>query len=331
MKQNNIYKQISYVRLFSKISFFSLILVSIFSVSVLLSGCGGGGSSADLASVDISQASPDDFAFKPEVLNPTAPGTEVLGNDIFTLDYSNSSEGYIVVNYSGDSERAKFQITGNEEITYTYNLENSLDTVIPLCADSGDYLVVLYENIGGDQYASAFSDTLNVDITNTFGPFLYPNQYVNFNEDTVAVEKAKTVIEGSTSELEAVAKVYDFVINNVTYDHDEAENVEPSYLPDVDEVLSTGKGICFDYASLMTAMLRSQGIPTRLEIGYAKDAYHAWISVYSRDQGWIGGLIQFDGVDWTLMDPTLASNSKDASKIKNFIGDGSSYTTKYIY
>ena len=39
-------------------------------------------------------------------------------------------------------------------------------------------------------------------------------------------------------------------------------------LPSVDETLKTKKGICFDYAALMTAMLRSQGIPTKLEIGY---------------------------------------------------------------
>ncbi len=34
----------------------------------------------------------------------------------------------------------------------------------------------------------------------------------------------------------------------------------------------------------MTAMLRSQGIPTKLEIGYSGEAYHAWIST------WIDGV-----------------------------------------
>ena len=33
---------------------------------------------------------------------------------------------------------------------------------------------------------------------------------------------------------------------------------------DVDVILQEQKGICFDYAALMTAMLRSSGIPTVL-------------------------------------------------------------------
>ena len=47
------------------------------------------------------------------------------------------------------------------------------------------------------------------------------------------------------------------------------------------------KGICFDYAALMTAMLRSQGIPTKLEIGYSGEVYHAWISTYIDEIGWV--------------------------------------------
>ena len=39
---------------------------------------------------------------------------------------------------------------------------------------------------------------------------------------------------------------------DVTYDEDKAATVETGYLPDIDETLSTGKGICFDYAGLHT-------------------------------------------------------------------------------
>lgn len=312
------------------ISYILYYLVLILSTFVF-SGCGSSGSGVSVTQADITKSNSDGHVFETNVLIPEAPGTSVIGNDYFSLDYSNSSEGYIVIKYTGESERVKFQITGNNQVTYTYNLTNDLETVIPLSSDSGLYNFTLYECIGGDQFSMAFTDDIDITITNQFGPFLYPNQYVNFSSDTLAIKKAADVVKDATCELEAVSLVYEFVVDNVTYDHEEAETVASNYLPDVDEVMSSGKGICFDYAALMASMLRSQGIPTRLEIGYAKDAYHAWISVYTPDQGWIGGVIQFDGTAWTLMDPTLASNSKDVSKIKNFIGDGSSYTTKYIY
>ncbi|MCQ2541968.1 MAG: transglutaminase-like domain-containing protein, partial [Lachnospiraceae bacterium] len=84
------------------------------------------------------------------------------------------------------------------------------------------------------------------------------------------------------------------------------------------------------YAAVMATMLRSQGIPTRLEVGYAGQAYHAWISTYVSDVGWIDGIIQFNGSSWTLMDPTFAANS-DKDAFEQFIGDGNNYVTLYKY
>ena len=98
----------------------------------------------------------------------------------------------------------------------------------------------------------------------------------------------------------------------------------------MDETLATGKGICLDYSALMTAMLRSQQIPTRMEIGYAGTAYHAWLSSYIDGVGWVNGLIHFDGTDWSLMDPTFAA-SNSADFLESFIGDGDNYMLKYIY
>lgn len=308
-----------------------LLLCVILTIPLLLSGCGKGSADINVASVDVSACASDGRTNEAIVLVPVASATNVIGSEDVSIDYSNSGEGYIITKYTGDSPKVKIQLTGANQVTYTYNVLPDEETVIPLSSGSGTYTITVYEQISGDQYATNYADTIDVLITNEFGPFLYPNQYVQFSENSQAVHKASEIVKEATCDLDAVGKVYDFVINNVTYDKEEAENVESNYLPDVDEVLATGKGICFDYAALMAAMLRSQGIPTRLEIGYAKDSYHAWISVYTKDQGWIGGVIKFDGANWTLMDPTLASNQKDIAKIKDFIGDGSSYTVKYIY
>ena len=46
--------------------------------------------------------------------------------------------------------------------------------------------------------------------------------------------------------------------------------------------------------------------------------------------GWVDNIIEFDGKDWSLMDPTLAA-SNSASSVKKYIGDGSNYTVKYSY
>ena len=136
--------------------------------------------------------------------------------------------------------------------------------------------------------------------------------------------------KSSVSDLDYVGQVYDYVIASISYDEELAKNIPTDYIPDIDATLDSGKGICFDYASLMTAMLRSQGIPTKLEVGYSGQAYHAWISVYLEEIGWVDNIISFDGKDWTLMDPTLAAGN-DRESVKKYIGDGTHYTVKYHY
>ena len=41
-------------------------------------------------------------------------------------------------------------------------------------------------------------------------------------------------------------QVYDYVVSSIAYDYEKAESVTSGYLPDVDETLATGKGICFE-------------------------------------------------------------------------------------
>ena len=120
-------------------------------------------------------------------------------------------------------------------------------------------------------------------------------------------------------------------MKNITYDKQLAANVKSGYLPVLDTVLTKKTGICFDYAALMAGMLRSQGIPCKLVVGYAGSAYHAWINVWTEENGWVEGVIYFDGTSWQRMDPTFASTGKESASIMKYIGDGKNYSAKYLY
>lgn len=265
-----------------------------------------------------------------QVLTSSAPGTTVYGNDIVSIDASNTGEGYISVLYSGSAPKAKMQITTPAGIIYTYTLGAGSYETFPLTGGNGAYHIDILENVQEDLYALAFSQDLDIAITDEFKPYLYPNQYVRFTQDSEAVKLAVKLSDESYDDLSFVENVYNYVIDNIDYDEEAALNIPTEYLPDVDVTLSTKKGICFDYASLMASMLRSQSIPTKLEVGYSGEAYHAWISVYLEETGWIDNIIEFDGKDWSLMDPTLGANNSSDS-VGKFIGDGSNYVVKYSY
>lgn len=269
----------------------------------------------------------------PEILIPEAPGETVFQSDTVILDVSNTSSGYVVLTYSGENEKVKFQIVAPDSITYTYLVTNyGKPMVFPLTGQNGTYLFSLLESVGSDKdlYAILLSQEIEVSVNNEFLPYLTPNIYANFDSASTAVAKGEELAKECFSDLDVIENIYYYVTQCIVYDDEKAQSVTYGYLPDPDNTLSSGKGICFDYASLMTTMLRSQRIPTKLEVGYAGEVYHAWISCYVNEIGWVDNIIEFDGNSWSLMDPTLAANNK-RSAVAQYIGDGSNYIVKYTY
>ena len=152
---------------------------------------------------------------------------------------------------------------------------------------------------------------------------------MDYSKKSECVEKATEIAAKAESEVDVVAGVYDYVCKNVTYDDEKAATVQSGYLPDPDETMRTGKGICFDYASLAAALLRSQGIPCKVVFGYVApdDLYHAWNMFYTEEKGWTKVEFSVDPGDWTRVDLTFSANGQNA----DFIGDGSNYQDVYQY
>lgn len=261
---------------------------------------------------------------------PEAPENNTSGNYAARIDFSNSSEGYVMIKYEGSSSKAKVQISGPEDTDYLYTLNGNDYEAFPLSGGSGAYHIEVLERVNGDLYALVFSDDINVELKDEFRPFLYPNQYSWYTKNSKTISLGKELSDKSSDDIGYVENVYAYVTRHIDYDTQLAEYIPVDYIPDVDNTLSSGKGVCFDYASLMTALLRSQGIPTKLEVGYSGTAYHAWISVYLKEKGWVDNIIEFDGQNWSIMDPTLAAESSSSS-VKKYVGDGSNYMVKYHY
>jgi len=264
-------------------------------------------------------------------LTPKASGIKEKRVSNAVIDYSHTEDGYVMVKYTGQTtKRLKSQVKG-PSTTYTYNVTPGQWETFPLSDGNGKYQVALFENVSGNKYAAVTSVSFDVKLTNEFAPYLLPNQYVNYSASSNVVVKAEELIDGETKVLKKVEAVYDFVVSDLTYDKEKAATVQSGYLPVLDTVLEQKKGICFDYASLMAGMLRSQGVPCKLVVGYAGTAYHAWISVWSEETGWVDGAVYFDGTTWQRMDPTFASSGNKSASIMKYIGNGKNYSEKYLY
>lgn len=302
-----------------KRNFSCLAIVYTLLLAILLSGCSGNSPGHGNGTWDNT----------PKVLSPSAPGAVVSGNYALDIDESNIGEGYIMVMYQGSAAKIKFFVITPEQVRYTYDLVPSDSyAAIPLTGGNGTYTFDVREHVDADLYSNLYEESIDVVLNDEFRPFLYPNQYTWFTPEYQCVALASQEADSADTALDVIANVYNYVVDNVSYDEEKALTVQSGYLPNPDETLTSGTGICFDYAALMTAMLRSQGIPTKLEIGYSGDVYHAWISTWTAEQGWIDKAIEFNGSTWTLMDPTLAANNSSSS-VRDFVGDGANYVVQY--
>jgi transglutaminase/protease-like cytokinesis protein 3 len=256
------------------------------------------------------------------------------------INASFSQNGYITIKYLNETTKKLKVIIQKDSQKYTYDLNNlgNYDTY-PLQMGNGKYKITVYENISGTKYSTKQSVTINVKLGDENSPFLVPNQLVNYSSTNETVKKAIELTKNKTADIDKVDAIYDYVISNFSYDNLKAKEVKSGYLPVVDEILKSKKGICFDYASVMAAMLRSQGIPVKLVTGYSSNlsAFHAWNEIYTDETGWIKlNEMYFDGQDWKLMDSTIASSAKQSKSPRvieytNKLIDRKNYTKQFEY
>ena len=228
---------------------------------------------------------------------PQAGGSVVYESGGATVDASNIDQGYVMVKMSS-SKKLKVRITGANQYTYDLDGDGQYD-VYPLQDGNREYSLVIYQQVKGNSYSQVLSRTLRPEMSDENAPFLCPNRYTWYTPDSAVVQLGKQLCEGLSSDQEKVNAVYQYVTSNIIYDYMAAMMViagqQTGYVPDLDEVLETKMGICFDYSALMGALLRSQGIPTQLVMGYADAMYHAWNNVL------------IDG-EWVRYDATSAAS-----------------------
>ena len=158
----------------------------------------------------------------------------------------------------------------------------------------------------GDDYRVT-SRMSNVDAQSLrFATELYPDwvkeRYLQV-PDTVTPETLELAAEltaGFDNSFDKSIAVRDYLRNNIKYnDQIEAppEGVDPVHYV----LFDTHEGYCNYYASAMSIMLRSQGVPSRVVSGYAQGDFdensssyrvrannaHTWVEVYFPAYGWI--------------------------------------------
>ena len=304
-----------------------------FALAFFATGCsnaqasGTGGPASDTSAGETSGPAFDRPSLK---LSPFDANAAIDSNGAL-IDTSHLAEGYVAVSATSSS-RLKFQVTSNSSgLEYNYDLPNDGTPIsCPLTMGDGSYSFTVWENSSGQRYAYLGSvEDQDVTLADEFQPFVHPSVYCDYDADSKSTQMANDLCADAQNEGEALRAVYDWIVNNIAYDEVKAAELASAtgYIPSPDATVADGSGICFDYASLAAAMLRSQGIPCKIVTGNVSpdNIYHAWNMVYI-DGTWINAAIDVEENTWTRIDTTFAAGSGSS-----YVGDGTSYTDQYTY
>ncbi len=213
-------------------------------------------------------------------------------NDSFLMDTTHGGEGYIAVTAKSE-EPVKIKLIAPGGSERVYNVPNTgLVAYYPLSDGSGTYAIQLLKkadaSAGENMYVQVLQGSCAASLFDEFQPFLRPSTYVWFTGYSDCVAAAAKICAGVSSDDRKIEKIKEFICDSLSYDESLAESEDQSFIRDPDAILARKTGTCLDYAVLAAAMLRSQGIPTKVVYGAMNgvEGPHAWNMVYTSSRGW---------------------------------------------
>jgi transglutaminase-like putative cysteine protease len=158
----------------------------------------------------------------------------------------------------------------------------------------------------GDRYEVSsrvsIADAESLRSSSTFYPDWVSERYLQVPDSITpeTISLAEELAAPHDSPFDKSIAVRDYLRNNITY-NDQIDAPPEGAEPVHHTLFVTQEGYCNYYASAMTVMLRSQGVPARVVSGYAQGEYdetsqsyrvrasnaHTWVEVYFPQYGWI--------------------------------------------
>lgn len=146
-------------------------------------------------------------------------------------------------------------------------------------------------------------------------------EYLKENKQIIFTDDMRKIAFPYENSLRKAAELTIFVNNYLNYDLNLSGQLKPS-----DWVLANRRGVCVEYANLLSSLLKISGIPNRYIVGYAYSNFqnkligHTWVEVLAVDGTWI----PFDST-W------LQGGYVDATHIKTANGIDANQTELLTY
>ncbi len=245
--------------------------------------------------------------------------SQILLNDKFEVLKENGPMGIMMRPEPMEKALKIYRNDGTVDFLSMYAIQPTGRIALPRQAKRVRYRIEGIEDLNQLTQSSdrqTLIDSMTIEVATEFPPTQGINtkaglqQYVNdapFIESQNKLIKlaAKKAVRDCSSLSDTLNRLSNWVFRNV-------EKYPSAGIPSALAVLSTRQGDCNEHSVLFTAMARSLGIPTRIQLGvvYQEDQfyYHAWVA------SWLDG-------KWQEYDPTFGQIQADAARIAFASGD----------
>lgn len=240
------------------------------------------------------------------------------------FDTANTAKGLLYITYDGAlTKDIKLTVTmKGSQNNYTYTVRTNKKFSVPLQLGNGEYTARILEHVSGKAYRVLDQHQFSAEIQSPNDMFLAASPIVDYADEMTAIKEYDKILAGDGPQR--TTTLYERVVNDYTYDDTKAQAISSGkvtgYVPVIDEVYQAKKGICFDYSAMMAGVLRDQGIPVKLVMGYSTeiDGYHAWNEILIGDR-------------WVVVDTTYDSAYANAGQKYSMAKESKDFQVVKVY
>lgn len=258
-------------------------------------GGGTGGAEAELAkrgTIETVIKSVDE----PSKAGPKAVARTPYG----TVDWSTAAHGYVSFTAAGKARAFILDAPDGSKAYFTVARGETVKAALAGGDGTYKYAIATREADGYDYIdcKGGFRVTLDSDLA----PYLVSTPYGDYLNAPEAAKQAEELWDASKTSLENVSAMARWVADALEYDKAAKTGAVDVYVGP-DAVLDAGAGVCAEHAVLLTAMLRSRGVPAC----YAGSGTHAWVRAWVELSAWTEDGVTYSKGAWVTIEATSGS------------------------
>ena len=215
------------------------------------------------------------------IKSPSKPDTKntKMDNGYGTVDWSTAANGYITFTAKGQTR--VFVLQGPDDTQALFEVAKGDMIKVALVDGAGKYQYAIANNTnGGKSYRIQYKNSFTVQsIDAELAPYLVSTPYGDYENAPNATAKAEELWDSKKTQLENIEAIADWV-GDLKYDKSLKQGTIDVYVAP-DSVIENGGGVCNEMSKLLSAMLRSQGVPAYVQAGHsASGNNHGWVMAW---------------------------------------------------